>query len=242
MAKRLPHLEFACADHSKEVWFVRHKFRDAMSQIGATRFVDILNRSVFKGTGWEGASLEPFLEHLHRNRTGIARQLQQRAPAIRRRWKRYERAFFEQTQTVTGVAWRRRRYRAILIYSCFWGGDYDSEGNVYVSPSVRYGDPLYVVYHEMSHLLYWEFVRSISSEAFIRRAFTPLWQLSEIMVNYPLLKLRIGFRFPLILPPDLPGRKTILAQFPTRSYREIIQSEVARIRVRARRAQALRSR
>jgi hypothetical protein len=129
---------------------------------------------------------------------------------------------------ITQIEWRYKTYRVYLLYSCFWGGDYDiNKPNIYINPLLKFGDPIYVIFHELSHLLYWEYIYSNYSQKFIKKNEKLLWNLSEVIVNYPLLKLKIAYEIPLIIPPNLKKFSTaIIKKFSSKSFSEIIEHEI----------------
>lgn len=54
-----------------------------------------------------------------------------------------------------------------------------------------------------------------------------LWQLSEVMVNYPLLKIEIDFKFPLIVPKELTVfSNKILENKATKNFADLIDEEL----------------
>ena len=130
---------------------------------------------------------------------------------------------------ITGLRWQHKTCDLYLIYSCFWGGDYDENGStIYVTPFLRYGNPLYVIFHELSHLLFWEYIYAAYSHSFIKRHHRKFWELSEIMVNYPLRKISFTSKFSVVVPPDLNGARRILKKFSRYNYLDIIKDEVKR--------------
>jgi hypothetical protein len=63
----------------------------------------------------------------------------------------------------------------------------------------------------------------------VKKNYTALWKLSEIMVNYPLLKTKLGYKFPLIVPPDIKNSNVILKKFALKTFRELIDEEVKKM-------------
>ncbi len=54
-----------------------------------------------------------------------------------------------------------------------------------------------------------------------------LWRLSEVMVNYPLLKMKIDFKFPLIVPKKLTVfSKNILKKIQIKNFTDLIDEEL----------------
>ncbi len=166
--------------------------------------------------------------YFDRNREQIQKQISKKATAMEKRWKKYGNAFFEQVREATKVRWRHRTYKSHFVYSCFWGGDYDiNKNNIYINPLIPQGDPLYVIFHELCHLHYWEYIYSEHSASFIKKNHQLLWKLSEVMVNYPLRKIKINYRFPMVIPPNLKHfSSAIIKSFSTEEFAKIIKQTI----------------
>lgn len=228
MKKNLPKIRFV-KNFNKEYWFVKNKFAEAKQQIGEERFAYIINQNIPVGYNKNKIIFYRNLKkYLKTNKNNLIPAIKQKSEIIENRWGKFEKNFFEQAEKITGIKWKYKTYKIYFIHSCFWGGDYDKNGsNIYINPLLEYGDPLYVIFHELSHLLYWEYIFKKYPVNFIEKNDRLLWQLSEIIVNYPLMKMKIDFEFPLIIPKDLEKfSKKIIEKFPTNNFIDIIENEL----------------
>lgn len=216
-------------DSKKENWFIDYKYSNAEKSIGKDRFTYIINSNV---PNVYNRNREIFYKNIKKyiklNKKTINSETHNNSGKIINRWKNFENKFFRETEKITGVKWGHKIYKTYFLYSCFWGGDYDiNKPNIYINPLLKFGDPLYVIFHELTHLLYWECIYSKYSEKFITKNYNLLWKLSEIMVNYPLMKLGIGFKFPLVIPKYLETfGKNIIKKFPKMTFVDIVNSEI----------------
>lgn len=215
----------------KELWFLKNKFKEAEKLIGRKKFTYIIDQNVPGAVEKGIVSPRVVISYLRKNRAELSSAMTRRSKDLERRWRKLEHPFFDQMELVTGAKWKHRRYNLYLIASCFWGGDYGiGERNIYVNPLLKHGDSLYVIFHELSHIMYWEYILSKYSNSFVKRNYRKLWELSEIMVNYPLMKIDVPYRFPVVIPPDVRNGKRVLKKFRKKGYIEIIQEEIKRAR------------
>lgn len=215
-------------DFKKELWFIKEKYADAKKVIGKNQFLKIINFNI-PGLYFRNYQqlIEKLYEHLKLKRQGILSRLLKQKSIYQKKWHKFEKDFFNQMEVVTGLKWQQSSYNLYFIYSCFWGGDYDEEGkNIYVNPFLKHGDPFYVIFHELSHIIFWEYIYANFSHNFIIKNHHRLWELSEVMVNYPLLKISLDFKFPVIIPLSIKGAEKIMSNFFHLSYTEIIQQEI----------------
>lgn len=212
----------------KNRWFIKNKFKEAEKVIGKKRFAYIMNQNIPNCCSKNKRKYKTLKQYLAKHKKEITFDTKQKGGKLEKRWKKFEKDFFQQMEVITGIKWKYKIYKAYLLFGCFWGGDYDiNKANIYINPLLKHGDPLYVIFHELSHLIYWEYICLKYPHKFIKRHFNLLWRLSEVMVNYPLLKMRLDFRFPLIMPANLNkfGQK-IIKKFKALSYISIIDSAV----------------
>jgi len=217
------------ANTKKENWFIDNKYYDAEKSIGKNRFAYIVNNNILNAYDRnQKIFYKNIKKHIKTNEKAINLEISNNSKKIIKRWKKFENKFFEQTEKITGIKWKHKTYKTYFLYSCFWGGDYDiNKPNIYINPLLKFGDPLYVIFHELIHLLYWEYICSKYSEKFIKKNYNLIWNLSEVIVNYPLIKLKIGFDFPLVIPRDLEKlSKNIIKKFPTMTFINIIKTEI----------------
>jgi len=216
-------------DSKKENWFINHKYGDAEKSIGKNRFIYIVNSNI---PNIYNRNREIFYKNIKKyiklNKKTINSEIHNNSRKITSRWKEFENKFFSETEKITGIKWKHKTYKTYFLYSCFWGGDYDiDKPNIYINPLLKFGDPLYVIFHELVHLLYWEHIYSEYSEKFIKKNYNFLWKLSEAMVNYPLLKIKMNFKFPLVVPEDLESfGKNIIKKFSEMTFINIIDDEI----------------
>ena len=63
--------------------------------------------------------------------------------------------------------------------------------------------------------------------SFIQKNKGFLWRLSEVMVNYPLLKLKLKTKIPLVIPENLAlESKGLVKRFSKEFFKEIIKREI----------------
>ena len=213
----------------KEYWFIKNKLNAAEKEIGKKRFALIVNYNIPNGYNKDKKKfISDITAYFHSNQKQIQKQISKKAVAIEKGWKKYGDAFFKQVREVTKVRWRYRTYKNYFVSSCFWGGDYDiNKNNIYINPLIPQGDPLYVIFHELCHLHYWEHIYSEYSANFIKRNHQLFWELSEVMVNYPLQKIKINYHFPMVIPPYLKRfSSAILKSFPTEEFTDIIKQTI----------------
>jgi len=217
-------------DFRKEHWFIRKKYPSAEKAIGRDHFSRIINFNVPNAYRPDPAQLEKnILSYLRQNQSEISSSLQKKKRIIQERWNQISEAFFRDSEGLTGIRWRKEKYTLYFLASCFWGGDYDENGkNIYISPLLPHGDPLYIILHELSHLLFWEYIYDTYPPALISRNHVQFWALSEIMVNYPLLKMRLGIEMPVVIPHSVSGGKRLIKKFGAHSFKEIITQELKR--------------
>ena len=222
-----PKLNFL-VDYQKEFWFVKNKYRAAQKSIGRKRFDDIINFNIPKAhSNNYDLLIKNILQYLNNRQSVILRDLLKQKNIYQKKWRLFEKKFFSQMEAVTGLIWKNKAYNLYFLYSCFWGGDYDEGKNtIYINPFLKQGDPLYVIFHELSHLLFWEYIYNNYSKKFINQNHFQLWKLSEIMVNYPLLKLSINYQFPLIVPTNIKQGNSIIKKFPIMTFCDIIRQEL----------------
>ena len=219
------------ADFSEEYAFVKERYVSARRAIGVDTFRKII---AFNIPGAKAQSLpgiqKEVIAYLDANALRLRARLAAEKVVHRKIWREFEKLFFEETSRATGLSWQYATYRIHLTASCFWGGDYDENArDVYINPLLKQGDPLYVTCHELSHLLYWEYLHAHYSKSFIARHRAKLWELSEIMVNYPLIRAKAFPHFPLVIPPDIVNGKSIAADFSRKSYLDILDCEIKKI-------------
>lgn len=228
MKQNLPKLRFI-KNFNKEYWFIKNKFAEAKQQIGEKRFIYIVNQNIPIGYNKnEKIFYKNLKAYLEANKNNLIPAIKQKSKIIENRWGKFEKKFFEQAEKITKIKWKYKTYKIYFIHSCFWGGDYDkNKSNIYINPLLEYGDPLYIIFHELSHLLYWEYIFKKYPANFIEKNDCFLWQLSEVMVNYPLLKMKIDFQFPLIIPKNLEKfGKNIIEKCSTNNFIDIIENEL----------------
>ncbi len=215
-------------DYSKEYWFVKNQYKDARKLIGDERFSYIIKNNISNfDTNNFNQLQKNVLKYLKGNRIEIQKNLKKQKRILKNKWNKINKRFFTQIEETTHLKWKYNKYNIYLVHACFWGGDYDpNEPNIYINPLIKHGDPLYIIFHELSHLIFWEYIYSKYSKKFIKENEDFLWQLSEIMVNYPLLKIKIDYEFPLIIPLMIKNYKRIVNQFSKKEYLEIIENEV----------------
>jgi hypothetical protein len=208
--------------------FIKKAYPAARKAIGVTIFQKIIAYNITEPVPANLTRIQKKVAtYLTINRKDILEQLKEKKEQCERIWSPIGENFFEQAASVAGVPWHHKKYNVYLTASCFWGGDYDEQApNVYVNPLLKQGDPFYIICHELSHLLFWEFIYGEYGEKFVVKHHAWLWRLSEIMVNYPLLAMHIGYTFPLIVPPNIPRSTEIVARFPSESFKDIIVSEI----------------
>jgi hypothetical protein len=228
--KEYPELKFI-QNFEKEFWFVDNKHQEAKKRIGENLFSYIIKQNIPGLEQTDDPNLNQKIKnYLEENKSDIVSSIKEKKKRLEDKWQKVEQDFFSQTEEITGLNWKHQNYKAYLLFSCLWGGDYEAENNnIYVNPLLEHGDPLYVVFHELTHLLYWQFIHSKYSANFINKNHEFLWELSEIMVNYPLLRLKldIDMEIPLVVPPQLKDKsKPIVERFSEDSFIEIIKSEI----------------
>ncbi|MBI5401268.1 hypothetical protein HZB05_00350 [Candidatus Wolfebacteria bacterium] len=232
MKNTYPKLKFIVS-FNEEYKFIKEKYDDAIEKIGKERFSFIVNHNVPNAYHKNKLILKENIGlYLLNNRKSISSNIKKSSLLIKRKWSKVEARFFNQMQDVTGIKWKNNKYNLYLLFSCFWGGDYDeTQPNIYINPLLKYGDPLYVIIHELSHILYWEYINKTYSKTFIRKNKKLLWELSEVMVNYPLLNINIGIKIPLVIPPDIKQFSTkIIKKFSLSSYIDIINEVMKKAR------------
>lgn len=213
----------------KEYWFIENKYNEARKFIGEKRFIYIMNQNI---PNCYSKNKEIFYRNLKKyieaNKKILVLSIAREKTNLEKKWRRFEKDFFQQIQKITKLNWQHKNYKAYLLYSCFWGGDYDiNKPNIYISPLLKYGDPLYIIFHELSHLIYWEYISKKYGGKFIKKNYKLIWKLSEIMVNYPLVKMKINFNFPLVVPENLKKFSSgILKKFPSTNFANIIDDEL----------------
>ncbi len=211
-------------DSTKEKWFVENKFNEAYQHIGEERFSYIVKCNIPDiHTGSIDIIKTEVVKFIEQNQNKIADQIENEKGPLQKSWKKYEKDFFQQISSITDLKWKHTKYNCFLLFSCFWGGDYDLDApNIYINPLLELGDPLYVIFHELSHLLYFEYIASRYGQKYIHTNLQRVWELSEIMVNYPLVKLEIDYKFDLIIPPEISWAQEVVDQFDSRSFTELI--------------------
>ncbi len=216
-------------DFNKEYWFVKNKYKDAQNNIGEKRFAYIVNCNILGiYSRKNNVFYKNLIKYIKTNKKSINLEIRQKTKEIKKKLAKKEKKFLDQAEKITGIKWHYKTYKIYPLFSCFWGGDYDiGKPNIYINPLLKHGDPLYIIFHELSHLIYWQYINSKYSQKLIEKNHNLLWKLSEVMVNYPLLKMKIGFKMPLIIPKGLMkfGKK-ILGKFETHSYTEIIDEVI----------------
>ncbi len=227
----LPKLNFI-VNYKKEFWFIKNKYSDARKAIGKKRFGGIINFNIPEiAVDKYERMVKDVYRHTENKREDVLPKLLKQKMIYQKKWLQFGSRFFRQMEEVTGLTWRKRKYDLYFLFSCFWGGDYDENGNtIYVGPLLKHGDPLYVIFHELSHLLFWEFVHTHYTKGFIKRNHFRIWKLSEVLVNYPLLKISIKYRFPLIIPSTIKNADEIVKNFSAMSFCDIIQKELKKAR------------
>jgi len=213
----------------KEFWFVDNKYSGARKSIGKDRFFYIINHNIPNCSDGSFVSLRNKVKkHIKSNKDEIIHSINENGGKLEREWRKVENVFFQQMEEITKTKWKHKEYKIYLLFSCLWGGDYDiGAPNIYINPLLKYGDPLYVIFHELSHLLYWEFISEAYSQNFIRKNKDFLWRLSEVMVNYPLLKLKLKTKIPLIIPENLVAQsENLVKSFSKKPFKKIIRYEI----------------
>jgi hypothetical protein len=213
----------------KEFWFIENKYKDAKKAIGEDRFSYIINQNIPNIYNKNKKIFYKDLKkYIRTHKQDIVTSIKQKNNKIEKRWREFEKDFFQQMEDITKTKWKYKNYNAYPLFSCFWGGDYDiNDCNIYINPLLEYGDPIYVIFYELSHLLYWEYIYSNYSKKFIKKNNELLWKISEVMVSYPLLKLKMNFKFPLVVPGDLKKfSNSMIKIFSKKSFLDIINSEI----------------
>lgn len=232
MKNTYPQLKFI-TDFTEEYKFIKEKYDDAMQKIGKERFAFIVNYNIPNASHKNKSIFKKNIkQYLKTNEKVICSDIKKSSITIKKKWRKAETSFFKQMENSTGIAWQHNKYNLYLLFSCFWGGDYDeTQPNVYINPLLKQGDSLYIIMHELSHILYWEHIYKTYSKTFIRKNKKILWKLSEVMVNYPLLNIKVGIKVPMVIPPDIKqyGSK-LVKKFSQFSYIDIINGEIERAR------------
>jgi hypothetical protein len=228
MEKSSKKLKFV-ANFEMESWFIKNKYSDTAKLIGKKEFIDLASKNV---NGCHCKNKKDFTVYLNKyiikNKKDIIFEIKQKKKIIEKRWHKFEKKFFYSLEQITGVNWKYKNYKCYLCSTCFFGGDYDiQKPNIYINPLSKHGDPSYVIFHELSHLLFWNYVFLKYSKSFVKENYYFLWKLSEIMVNFPLLKLDLKFYFPLTIPEKLRKfGKPIVEKFSIMNFTDIIDSEI----------------
>ena len=232
MKNNYPKLKFITI-FDEEYKFIKEKYNDAIKKIGEERFAFIVNHNIPDAYNKNKRVLKENIGfYLSKNKKIISSDIKKSSVLIQKGWTKIEQKFFKHIQDTTGIEWKNNKYNLHLLFTCFWGGDYDEEQpNIYINPLLKFGNPLYVIMHELSHIIYWEYIYKKYSKAFIRKNKKSLWELSEIMVNYPLVNIKVGIEIPIVVPPDIKqyGSK-IIKEFPIYSYTDIINKEIEKAR------------
>lgn len=224
---QLPKLNFF-VDYKKEFWFIENNYRDAQKLIGKKDFINIIKFNIPEVYSNDyNQMIKNISQYLKNHQNSILPKLLKQKAIYQKEWCLFEKNFFNQVEKTTGLKWKNKKYDLYFLYSCFWGGDYDEGGNtIYINPLLKQGDPIYVIFHELSHILFWEYIYDNYPTKFISQNHSQLWRLSEIMVNYPLLKISINYKFPLIIPPNFKGADSIIKKFAKMTFCDIIHQEL----------------
>lgn len=213
----------------REFWFVDNNYSEAKKVIGKDRFLYIINHNIPNCSDESFSDLcDKVKKHIQSSKDEIIRLIDEKGNELEKKWRKTEDIFFRQMEEATEIKWKYKKYNVYLLFSCLWGGDYDiGMSNIYINPLLEYGDPLYVIFHELSHLMYWEFVSESYPQSFIQKNKGFLWRLSEVMVNYPLLKLKLKTKIPLVIPENLAlESKGLVKRFSKEFFKEIIKREI----------------
>lgn len=223
-------LIFKKSDLKKELWFINNAYAQAKKAMGPTLFKRVIDTNI-PGIYSENEQVLKIRlsEYLKEEYRKISKDLEKERKNYENRFKKISALFFKGCESTCELKWKNKTYVVYLMYSCFWGGDYDENGNtVYINPFLKLGDPSYVIFHELSHLLFWEYIHDTRTKAFIKKWRNKLWELSEIMVNYPLQKIPLTSKFPTVVPPRIKA-SLVLNKFGKLKYKEIIDLEIKKL-------------
>ncbi|MBD3318503.1 hypothetical protein GF342_01185 [Candidatus Woesearchaeota archaeon] len=144
-----------------------------------------------------GKTHKEIVDFFHYNGERLIREMQQSSEQLKKDWKKCNN-FFTEVERVTGFAWKHDTYYCHLSSSFICGGCYDLESETIVSvfPRVSHCNALDTLLHELVHLHFWGVIDELELGTAEDKENTKgtLWHLSEIAVNYPLERIRIGFK------------------------------------------------
>lgn len=147
---------------------------------------------------------EDILEYFKENKRKITKQTNIHSDVLKAKWTKINNEFFDQIEKITGFQWKYKIYRCYLSSSYICGGGYALPRTIIIFPQARHIDPLNSIAHEITHLHLWDILEKtglkIDEKTFTNKK---IWDISEVIVNFPLLKLKIeGFNYKMHLFPQ----------------------------------------
>jgi len=143
-----------------------------------------------------GKNDKEILDYFKKNKRKIIEEAEKAGKKLEQNWKKVGKDFFKEIERVTGFKWRYKTYKCHLSSTFICGGCYDiKKGNVVsVFPKIKHASPLYVLFHELTHLHFWDTISELKikcnkEEEKNRKG--KIWCFSEVAVNYPLKKIKI---------------------------------------------------
>ena len=133
---------------------------------------------------------------------------------------------------ITGFDFKYSVYKCHLSSTFICGGCYDAKvGNlVSVFPSITHADALEVVIHELVHLHFWESLDRMKikyNKSEKEKSKGTVWDLSEIAVNYPMLKLKLpGFRYKFKIYPQHKTMWNKIKKFSKSNFEDFVRSSI----------------
>src|SRR3989344_3879754 len=142
-----------------------------------------------------GKTDKEIISYFKNNEGEIICQTEKSGEKLEQKFVNTDNDFFQEVERVTDFKWKHKIYKCHLSSTFICGGCYDVQKGNIVSVFPRLEPALDTLFHELIHLHFWVTIDELKiryNEKDKLASRGKIWDLSEIAVNYPLQKIKIG--------------------------------------------------
>lgn len=143
-----------------------------------------------------GKENEEIMRYFREKEDSITKKIKRDAADLKREWMKVEEDVFAHIENITGSKFKRKNYVCYLSSTTIWGGSYEIPDKILVFPSCKHSNPVLIIAHELTHLLFWEVFKTVKKTIPKDLFGSKLWDFSEVVTNFILLKIKLkGFDY-----------------------------------------------
>lgn len=174
---------------------------------------------------YNGKTDEDFIYYYNENQKEIINRIKIDGKRAENNW---DNNFFSKISNITGFDWDYSKYEC--SFSAVWvgGGGYIRPNKIIICPFRI--DTNALIGHELFHLHYWDIIDNIYPKGKVPISINKLWDLSEVVVNYPLEEIKMNGYKERIMSQHKSLHSQVYPLWKNRnSYEEFIREAIERV-------------